>query len=495
MHRRAAAMANELSGAIHAIQACGKARRQPQGDAALPRRQALHARHQRHRLGLRRAERQATLAVGRAEGGAVLWRGCLTARYRESRDRAPGRLRSSDRLRCSNRHRQVDGWSRWLLRIANPGLSRTDAAGRVGHAGLRDRRLARRPHPVAVSVRWQERLDHASPQQRHDHRQLARSGDRLPAEAERRRVDRGDDVGNERREHVREHAGRCSTACSTASRRKQRGQFYAIDAKTGQVLWLGTPREADNTALVKAGQLLFLLNDDAELIVARANRKAFDPIARYVVADSATWAQPAISGDRIFIKDVDSLRCGRFAEAGPKGPAYGRAEDLHHIHVRCAARRNDARQRGHDGQGEHHQQHDPGVRRRDSIELRRNQPAERQCADDANHAPPSARPSPSRRTSATIPRGALPTRKPDADLARALCDQIREHTVQADRRQEHGHRGKQRCQLHRAGPREQCQLRALRHRPDVEERKLAIDLRERRSDLADESGRDRRPYG
>jgi outer membrane protein assembly factor BamB len=88
---------------------------------------------------------------------------------------------------------------------------------------------------------------------------------------------------------------------------KQRGQFYAIDAKTGQVLWLGSPREADNTALVKAGQLLFLLNDDGELIVARANRKAFAPIARYTVADSATWAQPAISGDRIFIKDVNTL--------------------------------------------------------------------------------------------------------------------------------------------------------------------------------------------
>ena len=88
---------------------------------------------------------------------------------------------------------------------------------------------------------------------------------------------------------------------------KQRGQFYAIDTKTGQVLWLGSPREADNTAVAKAGQLLFLLNDDAELIVARANRKAFDPIARYSVADSATWAQPVISGERMFIKDVGSL--------------------------------------------------------------------------------------------------------------------------------------------------------------------------------------------
>ena len=103
---------------------------------------------------------------------------------------------------------------------------------------------------------------------------------------------------------------------------KQRGQFYAIDAKTGQVLWLGSPREADNTALAKAGQLLFLLNDDAELIIAKASRKAFDPIARYLVADSATWAQPAISGDRIFIKDVNSLTLwgveeGRSEKTGP----------------------------------------------------------------------------------------------------------------------------------------------------------------------------------
>jgi outer membrane protein assembly factor BamB len=88
---------------------------------------------------------------------------------------------------------------------------------------------------------------------------------------------------------------------------KQRGQFYAIDAKTGQVLWLGEPREADNTAMVRAGQLLFLLNDDAELIVARTNRKRFDPIVRYTVADSPTWAQPVLSGNRVFIKDAGTL--------------------------------------------------------------------------------------------------------------------------------------------------------------------------------------------
>jgi outer membrane protein assembly factor BamB len=88
---------------------------------------------------------------------------------------------------------------------------------------------------------------------------------------------------------------------------KASGQFYALDADTGKVLWLGTPRAATNAAVVKAGDLLFLLNDNGELIVAKASRAGFEPIKRYIVADSATWAQPAISGNRIFVRDVSSL--------------------------------------------------------------------------------------------------------------------------------------------------------------------------------------------
>jgi outer membrane protein assembly factor BamB len=93
---------------------------------------------------------------------------------------------------------------------------------------------------------------------------------------------------------------------------RARGQFFAIDAKTGDVLWLGQPREAENTAVVKTGDLLFLLNDNATLIVAKASRSGFEPIARYTVADSATWAQPTISGNRIFVKDVRSLSLWTF---------------------------------------------------------------------------------------------------------------------------------------------------------------------------------------
>lgn len=85
------------------------------------------------------------------------------------------------------------------------------------------------------------------------------------------------------------------------------GQFFALDAATGKTLWLGPPRQATNTAIVKSGSILFLLNEDGQLIVARSSRTGFEPIRRYTVADSATWAQPAISGRRLFVKDTTTL--------------------------------------------------------------------------------------------------------------------------------------------------------------------------------------------
>jgi len=85
------------------------------------------------------------------------------------------------------------------------------------------------------------------------------------------------------------------------------GQFFAIDAKTGKTLWLSEGRQAGNAAVVRAGNLWFALQDDAQLIVARATPDKFDPIRRYSVAESATWAQPVISGDRVYVKDVSTI--------------------------------------------------------------------------------------------------------------------------------------------------------------------------------------------
>jgi hypothetical protein len=67
------------------------------------------------------------------------------------------------------------------------------------------------------------------------------------------------------------------------------GQFFALDAKTGRVLWLGPPREATNTAVVKAGSPLSSeRRSGADCGTEQPDR--IRAAERYTVSDSATWA-------------------------------------------------------------------------------------------------------------------------------------------------------------------------------------------------------------
>ena len=58
---------------------------------------------------------------------------------------------------------------------------------------------------------------------------------------------------------------------------------------------------------MRAGETIFSLEDDGELVVIHHSREGFEPIARYRVSETETWTQPTISGNRIFVKDVSTL--------------------------------------------------------------------------------------------------------------------------------------------------------------------------------------------
>jgi outer membrane protein assembly factor BamB len=90
------------------------------------------------------------------------------------------------------------------------------------------------------------------------------------------------------------------------------GQYFGLDLDTGRVLWTSDPRRAENAAIVRAGDTILSLENDAELVVFRNSRSGFEVLARYEVATSETWAQPAISGNRIFVKDVSTLALWTF---------------------------------------------------------------------------------------------------------------------------------------------------------------------------------------
>ena len=85
------------------------------------------------------------------------------------------------------------------------------------------------------------------------------------------------------------------------------GQFVALDIGTGEDIWRSPPRLGENAALLVAGDTILALTDTAELLVLDARAATFDPLRRYEVASSPTWAHPAPLGDGLLVKDETHL--------------------------------------------------------------------------------------------------------------------------------------------------------------------------------------------
>jgi outer membrane protein assembly factor BamB len=87
----------------------------------------------------------------------------------------------------------------------------------------------------------------------------------------------------------------------------RKGQYFCLNAQTGETLWATDGREGQNAALISIANALIILTADGDLIVAKKSAKGFEQIARYDAADSATWSHPIAFGKKILIKDSSSL--------------------------------------------------------------------------------------------------------------------------------------------------------------------------------------------
>ena len=89
---------------------------------------------------------------------------------------------------------------------------------------------------------------------------------------------------------------------------RSKGQFFALDVKTGATRWTSPPRQAENASITAAGGRLWCLTSDGSLVVLKADPAAYAEVGRLDVAPSATWASPVLLGPQILVKDVDTLR-------------------------------------------------------------------------------------------------------------------------------------------------------------------------------------------
>lgn len=88
----------------------------------------------------------------------------------------------------------------------------------------------------------------------------------------------------------------------------KKGQFFAIDADTGKTLWQSPGRMGENAAILNlAGKVLLLLTNEAKLIVQPIGSSEYAPLAEYTVASSPTWAHPVVIGNRLLVKDENTL--------------------------------------------------------------------------------------------------------------------------------------------------------------------------------------------
>jgi outer membrane protein assembly factor BamB len=88
----------------------------------------------------------------------------------------------------------------------------------------------------------------------------------------------------------------------------ERGKMYCLDAKTGKEEWTAPDSVGRFGSIIDAGSVLIALPEKTGLIVFKPSATGFEELARIKVSDTSIYAHPVISGNRIFVKDKDTLR-------------------------------------------------------------------------------------------------------------------------------------------------------------------------------------------
>jgi outer membrane protein assembly factor BamB len=87
------------------------------------------------------------------------------------------------------------------------------------------------------------------------------------------------------------------------------GNFFCVNAQTGETAWIDDAQtdRGGFTSIVDVGPVLLALPSSSELIVLEPNGKEYKELDRIKVSDAPVYAHPIIAGNRIFIKDQETL--------------------------------------------------------------------------------------------------------------------------------------------------------------------------------------------
>ena len=84
-------------------------------------------------------------------------------------------------------------------------------------------------------------------------------------------------------------------------------KLFCMNAKTGQTAWIDAKPHNDFGTIVDAGSLIITLPQTSNLVVFKPDEKAYTEVATIKVTDTPTYSFPVISGNKVFVKDKESV--------------------------------------------------------------------------------------------------------------------------------------------------------------------------------------------
>jgi len=87
----------------------------------------------------------------------------------------------------------------------------------------------------------------------------------------------------------------------------ERASLFCLSAQNGEEAWTAKDKLSQFGSIVDAGSAIIAMTEKNGLIVYKPGNKEYEELAKYKVSDTPVYAHPVIAGNRIFIKDKDSL--------------------------------------------------------------------------------------------------------------------------------------------------------------------------------------------
>jgi outer membrane protein assembly factor BamB len=87
------------------------------------------------------------------------------------------------------------------------------------------------------------------------------------------------------------------------------GYLFCLNAATGAKSWADTVKNNRFAAVLDLGKVMISLPANGQLIVFRPESGKYSEIARYKVADTEVYAHPVFTGNKMYVKEKDTLTC------------------------------------------------------------------------------------------------------------------------------------------------------------------------------------------